>query len=803
MLEPVIQDLIKNQRPYYQIQGDYLRGIDNNYWLIFKHRDADNLLENIISLFSGQKHSTYKLFRIDLNTAHIVEYTPNREGNIPNQTLLRTSNLTTIQKFLTLENTTREESLIQGTFIELETGLRKRRKFSLPQDLEKYNQFISAYLERSKLYRRSTAYFNSGVLKLYEDPLLSLVKNQGKIKLLMDWQGFTSKRDIQQLDKLHNPEYRQQYITRTLTEFLQGLNDKTFSSTTILAELVRLKILTIKLVKMQGNKGIYHKKTGILTDSLDNSILHEGSDNFTRAAHSSNFESITFLYYSDPHDLPIIQQSIIEFDQEWQDSTLSFDLNQEFLHQVLTEKQRRQQQQQPQIKTIKPDEFPAGETTPVEIEGKNLAEVEQVEIPDNPLIEVKIEEKEPDLLKGKVTVDTQHPPTSITTLRLKEKDKTYQIKLTRKTRIKQELILPEWAEIEGFKQAIESIIQGKQGTPDDFLYWLAQQYPHLLKIQSSTVLDEFQDLGILFEHQKSGAQHCLAKMQQFGVAVCADAVGLGKTRLAAAVAKLYLEESPQTKIAIIAAKKLQPNWEREMAELKLQPKKHYELYNKNLMSRGGNGFLDNFTRYGGADLVIIDEAHEGIRNYKNRIHKTCLQIQANDRRRERQRSYLLLTATPWNNRREDIYNILSPFLTRPQGFQELGFPPEVKQWFASRETGVENFTDNHNIFRRTYRELFLQRTRKMLREATPDLQLYAQRIAQWLPVQFEPETEQALEQIFSQFEDNLFIPSADPIRYLTGTVEKRSLLRNQRRMFLQRAESSMWTLCSRRTKNGG
>jgi hypothetical protein len=82
----------------------------------------------------------------------------------------------------------------------------------------------------------------------------------------------------------------------------------------------------------------------------------------------------------------------------------------------------------------------------------------------------------------------------------------------------------------------------------------------------------------------------------------------------------------------------------------------------------------------------------------------------------------------------------------------------------------------------------------MLREATPDLQLYAQRLAQWLPVQFEPETEQALERFFSQFEDILFYPFADPFRYLTSTVEQRSLLKNQRRMFLQRAESSMYAL---------
>ncbi len=155
---------------------------------------------------------------------------------------------------------------------------------------------------------------------------------------------------------------------------------------------------------------------------------------------------------------------------------------------------------------------------------------------------------------------------------------------------------------------------------------------------------------------------------------------------------------------------------------------------------------------------------------------------------------MLLTATPWNNRREDIYNILSPFISRPEGFNDLNFPPEVTHWFQNRETGVENFTDNTELFRRTYRELFLQRTRQMLREATPDLNLYAKRVAEWLPVQFEESTELALEQIFTQFETSLYIPFADPIRYLTSNVEQRSLLSNQRRFFLQRAESSMYAL---------
>ena len=82
----------------------------------------------------------------------------------------------------------------------------------------------------------------------------------------------------------------------------------------------------------------------------------------------------------------------------------------------------------------------------------------------------------------------------------------------------------------------------------------------------------------------------------------------------------------------------------------------------------------------------------------------------------------------------------------------------------------------------------------MLRDAIPDLNMYAKRVAEWLPVEFEASTELALDQIFTSFETSLFIPFADPIRYFRGSVEQRSLLQNHRRFFLQRAESSMYAL---------
>jgi Helicase conserved C-terminal domain len=795
MLEAVIQDLIRQQRPYYLPQGSSIKGVGGQYWLVFRHRDADkggNFLKNIVPLLGIKDQAVpHKVLRIDPNTAKIYTYNPRQAGDLPSPALLRTSNLKVIEKFLTLERTTKEPALLRGSFREIK-GI--KRRYTLPTQLEPYNKVMDQMLERSSIYRRSTAYFDSGVLKLYEEPLQTIVQTEGQIRLLMDWQGFTKRADVAELEKLHNPDYRTQFIQRTLQEFLQGLEANAFNGTQILAELVRLGFLEIKLVKMSQQRSLYHKKTGIFSDRLDNHILHEGSDNVTRAAHSRNAESVTFLYSWEQLDQETIEQSIQEFDSEWQRQDLAYDLTQEFLEQVLQEYDRRAQQRQPRIEQITPDELPPGETTEVKITGDNLDQVESITIPDNTLLEVAITEQTRAEITADFIVSPDHPPQPITDFRVRDSaGGEYNIQPQKPPQVSQVEELPNFDEIEGFQQAVELILSGQHGTPNDFLYWLAQQRPRQFRV-------DLVNQGTLFEHQKSGAQHCLRVMQDFGISVCADAVGLGKTRLAATVSWLYrqsfeIEQRGQAKIAIIAARKLHQNWEREMKELGFRGENlDYELYNKNLMSRKGNGFIDDFNRYGGPDLVIIDEAHEGIRNYKNRIHKLCLQIRERDRASGRQRHFLLLTATPWNNRREDIYNILQPFLTRPEGFTEAGFPVEVAQWFQNRETGVEQFTDDSTLFRRTYRELFLQRTRQMLRDAMPDLNVYAKRQAEWLPVQFEASTEAALEQIFTQFETQLYIPFADPVRYLTGSVEQRSLLQNQRRFFLQRAESSMYAL---------
>ncbi|MCY7323722.1 MAG: hypothetical protein LH660_18445 [Phormidesmis sp. CAN_BIN36] len=111
MLEAVIQDLIRQQRPYYLSQGSPVKGVGGQHWLVFRHRDADkggNFLKNIVSLLGFKdKAVPYKIFRIDPGTAKIYTYNPCQPGDLPSPALLRRGNIKVIEKFLTLERTTK------------------------------------------------------------------------------------------------------------------------------------------------------------------------------------------------------------------------------------------------------------------------------------------------------------------------------------------------------------------------------------------------------------------------------------------------------------------------------------------------------------------------------------------------------------------------------------------------------------------------------------------------------------------------------------------------------------------------
>ena len=151
--------------------------------------------------------------------------------------------------------------------------------------------------------------------------------------------------------------------------------------------------------------------------------------------------------------------------------------------------------------------------------------------------------------------------------------------------------------------------------------------------------------GILLDFQEAAISHTAQKLHQRGGVLLGDVVGLGKTLMATAVARIFQEDRGSTAL-IICPPKLQDMWQWHVDK--------YELAAK-VSSMGKANELENeFPRR----LVIIDESH----NLRNRESKRYAAIRNYITRFEPQPMVLLLTATPYNKHYTDLSNQLRLFL---------------------------------------------------------------------------------------------------------------------------------------------
>lgn len=159
----------------------------------------------------------------------------------------------------------------------------------------------------------------------------------------------------------------------------------------------------------------------------------------------------------------------------------------------------------------------------------------------------------------------------------------------------------------------------------------------------------------LLSFQEAAVKIAAHNVQRYGGAIIGDVVGLGKTMMATAVAKIF-EEEYQARTLIICPVNLVPMWEQYchdfMLHAKIVPLSQFPNQQEKLW------------RYG---LVVIDESHnlrnrEGVR-YKS-IHSYIQNYNA---------KVLLLTATPYNKTYLDLSNQLRLFVADDL---DLGVRPE-------------------------------------------------------------------------------------------------------------------------------
>lgn len=148
-----------------------------------------------------------------------------------------------------------------------------------------------------------------------------------------------------------------------------------------------------------------------------------------------------------------------------------------------------------------------------------------------------------------------------------------------------------------------------------------------------------------------------SKMMKYNGFFLSDVVGLGKTIVSALIAKKFFFSNGfpmhRSHTLIIVPPALKESWERTMLEFKLD--------NYKIITNGSLHKLRDAAQY---DLVIVDEAHKfrsDTASMYNELQKLCkTKVQHNDGSLHNKK-VILVSATPLNNKPEDIANLVYLF----------------------------------------------------------------------------------------------------------------------------------------------
>jgi superfamily II DNA/RNA helicase len=207
----------------------------------------------------------------------------------------------------------------------------------------------------------------------------------------------------------------------------------------------------------------------------------------------------------------------------------------------------------------------------------------------------------------------------------------------------------------------------------------------------------------------------------------ADVVGTGKTVMAALLAKKFIiNNGPKTKILIVYPPTIEKNWKTTFKEFRIDEKCHFIANGSlNKIVEGDHNYSDK-ERY---DLILVDEAHK-FRNHKSQQFEN-LQVICKSGRENignvegYEKKVVLISATPLNNKPEDIYYLISLFqdirnsnLSQPN-LQKYFYPHTIRYKALIQQTPLdlgaiqEIFND---IREKVVKDITIRRTRTDLQK---------------------------------------------------------------------------------------
>jgi superfamily II DNA or RNA helicase len=208
--------------------------------------------------------------------------------------------------------------------------------------------------------------------------------------------------------------------------------------------------------------------------------------------------------------------------------------------------------------------------------------------------------------------------------------------------------------------------------------------------------------------------------------ILADVVGLGKTVVAAMVAKKFILQNgiKNTKILVVYPPAVEKNWKNTFNYFSID--KYAKFITNGSLHKILEGHQDywNKEEY---DLVIVDEAHK-FRTHTTGVFKNlqliCKSPRANKGYIEGlQKKVVLVTATPLNNKPDDIFYQIQMFQDARQSTLPITnltsfFAPLIEQYQTLKRNDVPNLDELREIYGKIRKNVIepitIRRTRKDL-----------------------------------------------------------------------------------------
>jgi len=172
---------------------------------------------------------------------------------------------------------------------------------------------------------------------------------------------------------------------------------------------------------------------------------------------------------------------------------------------------------------------------------------------------------------------------------------------------------------------------------------------------------------IRLKYQSDAANQGFAIMMKHNGFVLADVVGLGKTIIACMVIKKFIyENGTHTRVLVVVPPAIEDNWRRTVKDFELD--NHFSFITLGSLHKILDRNNYSYPNPEEVDLIVVDESHK-FRNDYTEMYLALQEICKMPRSRPAENSdmrkkVILISATPLNNRPQDIENQLYLFQDR-------------------------------------------------------------------------------------------------------------------------------------------